>query len=889
MSKQTINVGSGELTGDGESLRSAFQKINSNFTELYGEKIGPTGPIGPQGPAGISADQLLNTTNTVKFVSLTVTNSLVVGGFPLNDKGIFPSIYSTLSTTLVVGNYNTGTEGSVLIRGYGQNRTNGTSSSGGQASIYFESSRGTSDSPLPLNTSQILGQLSAGGYDGNKWTSQYDSNPQNNLYSPGNLFFSSAETWTNSFGTGSNTLTNVGTQFGLQLQPPGTRLDATSRQRLLQINWGSGTQGATSNAPGISNVIFGNGISSTPTLTGSTGSFSHTGFGTTFIQGVNSNFYLFSTPNNEVATFIGDISNSTLNVTSVVSGRISIGQRIFSVAAGAWGSISTGTVITGYGTGSGLTGTYTINQSQTVNSTTLYSGPDNHTYSSYGSLIGHITGRRSGVAGRRNALKAGDRIGAYFFNSQFTDNSLGSGATVAEFSSYMLEDATISARGSNFQLRTVTSGTTLLSTRLHLDSDGHLYNSNVHRFESLSSATIAELTTSSASFNTHVIPNTNNNYDLGSSSNTWRNLYLNGLNITGSGTDFLVNSMPVTKAGSLSYGTYTIAISTSGCLVFPDGTVQNTAFESNTDITAFSVSTLTNKTIDVSTVTGNILKIQGNSITAYSGSGNTVAFTNNPTFNALTLGSSSLISLDGGQGSLYWAGQTGVAQAGINMAGFYRTLTGSNNALFTFAASGNGNMSVGVEGSLFVGTNLPNNNAGLNSDYAGWLVVQAGGKFGGDINTLGAVKFDSTTTGYVQFADNTVQNTAFTTSPTLNILKINKGVHENFQSQSGATGVITHDCSLGHVFRQNIPTSNYTANFTNLNLSTNYVTAVSIVITQGVIAYIPNVVQIEGVTQTINWQGTYIPVPSPNRIDVVTFSIFNNGGSYTVLGQLSGF
>ena len=141
----------------------------------------------------------------------------------------------------------------------------------------------------------------------------------------------------------------------------------------------------------------------------------------------------------------------------------------------------------------------------------------------------------------------------------------------------------------------------------------------------------------------------------------------------------------------------------------------------------------------------------------------------------------------------------------------------------------------------------------------------------------------------MQFADNTIQNTAFTTSPTLNILKINVGVHENFQSQSGATGVITHNCSLGHVFRQNLPTSNYTANFINLNLNTSYVTAVSVVITQGPVAYIPNVVQIDGVTQTINWQGTYVPVPSPNRIDVVTFSIFNNGGSYTVLGQLSGF
>ena len=31
MAKQTVNIGTGELTGDGESLRSAFDKINDNF------------------------------------------------------------------------------------------------------------------------------------------------------------------------------------------------------------------------------------------------------------------------------------------------------------------------------------------------------------------------------------------------------------------------------------------------------------------------------------------------------------------------------------------------------------------------------------------------------------------------------------------------------------------------------------------------------------------------------------------------------------------------------------------------------------------------------------------------------------------------------------------
>ena len=35
MTKQLINVGSSDLAGDGEGLRTAFIKINENFDEVY--------------------------------------------------------------------------------------------------------------------------------------------------------------------------------------------------------------------------------------------------------------------------------------------------------------------------------------------------------------------------------------------------------------------------------------------------------------------------------------------------------------------------------------------------------------------------------------------------------------------------------------------------------------------------------------------------------------------------------------------------------------------------------------------------------------------------------------------------------------------------------------
>ena len=121
------------------------------------------------------------------------------------------------------------------------------------------------------------------------------------------------------------------------------------------------------------------------------------------------------------------------------------------------------------------------------------------------------------------------------------------------------------------------------------------------------------------------------------------------------------------------------------------------------------------------------------------------------------------------------------------------------------------------------------------------------------------------------------------------ILKIDDGVHEQFQTKADATGTVTHDCALGHIFYHTSPDANWTANFTNLNLDSTYATALTLIIIQGAVGYYPNAVQIGGAAQTINWQGNVNPTVSTSRIDVVTFSIINNSSTYTVLGQLTGF
>lgn len=116
-----------------------------------------------------------------------------------------------------------------------------------------------------------------------------------------------------------------------------------------------------------------------------------------------------------------------------------------------------------------------------------------------------------------------------------------------------------------------------------------------------------------------------------------------------------------------------------------------------------------------------------------------------------------------------------------------------------------------------------------------------------------------------------------------------KGISEAFSALSGASGVVTHNCSDGTIFYHTSPAANFTVNLTNLKCDSGYGTSATLIVTQGATAYIPNALQIGGATQTINWQGGSIPTGSANKKDIVSFSILNNSGTYVVFGQLATF
>ncbi len=116
-----------------------------------------------------------------------------------------------------------------------------------------------------------------------------------------------------------------------------------------------------------------------------------------------------------------------------------------------------------------------------------------------------------------------------------------------------------------------------------------------------------------------------------------------------------------------------------------------------------------------------------------------------------------------------------------------------------------------------------------------------------------------------------------------------KTPYDSVSSITGATGVVTHNISLGVIFNHTSIAGNFTANFTNFNLNSGQAANVVLILNQGATAYIPSAVQIAGVAQTINWQGGAVPTGNANKKDIASFSVTNIGATCTVFGQLIQF
>jgi hypothetical protein len=107
-------------------------------------------------------------------------------------------------------------------------------------------------------------------------------------------------------------------------------------------------------------------------------------------------------------------------------------------------------------------------------------------------------------------------------------------------------------------------------------------------------------------------------------------------------------------------------------------------------------------------------------------------------------------------------------------------------------------------------------------------------------------------------------------------------------SISGAFGTVVHDIlSAGTVFYHTAVVSNFVANFTSVPTTDNRSTVVSLVISQNNPAYICNGVQINGITQTINWENSIEPTGNISNTDLITFTLIRTNNTWLVTGSLS--
>jgi hypothetical protein len=325
-----LEVGNGSASGYITSVGGQSLLLQTSDNDGPGGSIS----IGSGAGAGVSlysgasqefaTAQFNTTTNTINYgltvngtlaASTVTANSIVTqdlvssGGFPLDSNGqALIRASSTQTPALVASNYTAGLLPEVLVRGYGQNRPGGpTSTTPGAAGIILESSRGTHTAPTVPGLGDVIGSFSAGSYDGTRWSGDM------NIY-PAQIIATAAETWAGN----ATTTTNAGSRLEMWVQPPAVQLNSTSRFRPMRHVWTAGNVGT--GTPPILNIHEGSGQDGAPTLTpaAGTGSFG-TGSGRVNLVKTNTQQQIFGVPSQDTAADNPSLPGT--NSISFISGR----------------------------------------------------------------------------------------------------------------------------------------------------------------------------------------------------------------------------------------------------------------------------------------------------------------------------------------------------------------------------------------------------------------------------------------------------------------------------------------------------------------------------------------------------------------------------------------
>ncbi len=153
----------------------------------------------------------------------------------------------------------------------------------------------------------------------------------------------------------------------------------------------------------------------------------------------------------------------------------------------------------------------------------------------------------------------------------------------------------------------------------------------------------------------------------------------------------------------------------------------------------------------------------------------------------------------------------------------------------------------------------------------------------------GAVQPDGTT---ITIDNDGVISAVFATPSFVNASFVGYAVAQlpatSMNTIDSATGTVNHNiASAGTTFYHTNVADNFTANFTNVPTTNNRSTTVTLVINQNNPVYIPSIIQINGITQTLNWANGIVPTATVGGIDVFQFTLLRVNNAWTVVGSLS--
>ena len=866
MAQQIIDLGTSANAGDGDNLRSAMDKTNDNFTEVY-----TAGPVG----SNISiTNNSISSTNTNGNITLATDGTGVIQ--------IANDIVPDVNDLRWIGTAN--------------NRPRG---------IYVGSAGIIADGPINVPdfanatvrdstiTTPVQGMLVVTanvyqGYIGSAWTALAgsdgisavadDTSPQLG----GNLSLASF----NIDGTGSINITGAVTASanvtGAYIIGDGSQLTGVVASSV-----------AAANVSGLANIATTGAyadLSGTPTIPTATSNLTNdSGFidlanlsvttnaasGDGSLSYDNSTGVFTFTPADagladygdaNVATFLGSNFGSNVIVTT---GNITANNFIGEVTGNVSGSAATATSAT-TATTAGTVTTAAQPNITSVGTLTSVSVTGNIT------VGGLVDGRDVAADGAlaASAVQPGDNISDLTNNSNFIDltalsvttlSASGDGALVYNSGNGVFQFTPADAGASNY-------GDANVATYL-----GSNFGSNVI-------VTTGNITASNLIG--EVTGNVTGNI-TSTGTSTFTTVDINGGAVDG----------VVIGANSAAAGNFT-TIDTTG----------NATVGGNLTVTGSFIGNISGNvtgTVDADTATVSNLEVDNFKATAIVIESEGIGSNDNDT----TLPTSAAVKdyVDNSGGSSQWTTSgsdiyynTGNVGIGNTSPDQKLVVTSSENVIARFDGSGqaanatveidligpqsNGGVNLGVGGANVTdATDNLDNKAFLTADSAlDGLNLRADGGFvqitaGGITSSDQVARFANT-----QITHNVA--TKFEGNATFDT-----GTEEAFDTLTGSTGTVTHDCNNGHVFYHTGASGDITANFTNLGLTAEFATNLTVIINQGATPYEVTAVQIGGAAQTINWQGGSQPTGNANGIDAFSFTILNDGGTYVVLGQMVDF